>query len=513
LSLKASHVEVDYTPPMGIADLAPGMVVTGKVRKVEDFGAFIDIDGTLPRLSGLCHRSEMASKRVLDARKLYGEGDVVKAKVMSVDVGARKIGLGLKAAYFADEGGEDGNEDEEMVEVGSKGEGVEVTELEDSDGDGGVELEDLREVQSDVEDGDEPEGMDVDYDDTVAAGPTTGLKTTGFDWTGENFGADTNGAVSDSEPDTGATKKRKRNKPEVKVDMTGDLDKYGPRSASDFERQLLGQPNDSGLWIQYMAFQLQLSEVQKARDLAERALRTIHIRETAEKANLWIAWMNLEVEYGDEERVEGVFAQACQVQDPLEMHEKLASIYIDSGKHGRADAVFERIVANKAFRASPEVWLNYATFLMGTMKDPAKGRSMLARALQSMPANEHRLLTAKFAGLEFHSTEGDPERARTIFEGLVTEWPKWSSGWDMWVDLERSQVERVGNEEGKREAGEKVRALYERMAGQKIKKRRARFVFKRWLEFEDEAKRVERVKSLAKAYVEDLQAKGGGEGE
>ncbi|KAK3063304.1 rRNA biogenesis protein rrp5, partial [Teratosphaeriaceae sp. CCFEE 6253] len=168
---------------------------------------------------------------------------------MSVDVGARKIGLGLKAAYFADEGPEDGNEDEEMVEVWSEGEGVEATELEDSDGDGGVELEDLREVQSVVEDGDEPEGMDVDDDDTAAAGPTTGLKTTGFDWTGETFGADTNGAVPDSEPDTGATKKRRRNKPGVKVDMTGDLDKYGPRSASDFERQLLGQPNDSGLWI------------------------------------------------------------------------------------------------------------------------------------------------------------------------------------------------------------------------------------------------------------------------
>ncbi|TKA76463.1 hypothetical protein B0A55_06103 [Friedmanniomyces simplex] len=511
LSLKASHVDEDYTPPMGINDLTPGMVITGKVRKVEEFGAFIDIDGTLPKLSGLCHRSEMAEKRVLDARKVYEEGDVVKARILSVDVGARKISLGLKAGCFVDG---DGDEDAEMeeAEVDSGDEDVDVGD-EESDADGGVEIEDERELQSDADEVDPVDEMDVDED--VATKPTSGLKTAGFDWTGENFGGEANGAVSDSEPDAAATKKRKRTKPEIKVDMTGDLDKYGPRNLSDFERQLLGQPNDSGLWIRYMAFQLQLSEVQKARDVAERALRTIHIRESEDKANVWIAWMNLEVEYGDEERVEEVFKQACQVQDPLEMHEKLASIYIDSGKYGRADAIFERVVANKAFRASPDVWLNYATFLMDTMKDPARGRSMLSRALQSIPSNEHRLLTAKFAGLEFHSSHGDPERARTIFEGLITEWPKWSSGWDMWVDLERSRLGQVADEDGKREAREQVRVLYERMAAQKMKKRRAKFVFKRWLEFEEgegNVKGVDRVKRLAREFVEALVATGGGEG-
>ncbi|KAK3623162.1 rRNA biogenesis protein rrp5 [Elasticomyces elasticus] len=509
LSLKASHVDEDYTPPQGINDLTVGTIITGKVRKVEEFGAFIDIDDTLPKLSGLCHRSEMAAKRVQDARKLYSEGDVVKAKVLSVDVKARKISLGLKATYFADID----NEDEEMEDDDSEGEGVELGDEEDDDdvsAIGGVEVEDERDVQSDDED-EQADEMDIDGD--VPAKPTSGLKTAGFDWTGESFGA-ANGDVSDSEPDTAATKKRKNKKPEIKVDMTGDLDKYGPRSVSDFERQLLGQPNNSGLWIQYMAFQLQLSEIQKARDIAERALRTIHIRETEEKANIWIACMNLEVEYGDDERVEEIFKQACQVQDPLEMHEKLASIYIDSGKYGRADAIFERIVANKAFRASPDVWLNYATFLMGNMKDPARARSMLSRALQSIPKEKNRPLTAKFAGLEFHSSQGDPERGRTIFETLIEQWPTWSSGWDMWVDLERSRLSQITTADEKLEAKEQIRTLYERMTAQKMKKRRAKFVFKRWLEFEEKEggpKTVERVKTLAKEFVERLQATGGDE--
>ena len=512
LSLKASHVDAEYTPPLTIKDLEKGMVVTGKVRKVEDFGAFIDIDNTQPRLSGLCHRSEVASKRVEDVRKLYSEGDVVKAKVLSVNVEARRISLGLKASYFADAVEEDEEmEDEEIsddagVELGAE------DEDEESDLDGGVDLADVRDLDSNADEAAEVDSMDIDDEEPVK--PTSGLKTTGFDWTGESFGAATNGAVSDSEPDTAATKKRKKHKPEIKVDMTGDLDKYGPRSVSDFERRLLGQPNDSGLWIQYMAFQLQLSEVQKARDIAERALRTIHIRETEEKANIWIAWLNLEVEYGDDERVEEVFKQACQVQDALEMHEKLASIYIDSGKHERADGIFERIVANKTFRASPEVWVNYASFLMDRLQESARARALLSRSLQSVPTNEHRLLTAKFAGLEFRSSSGDPERGRTIFESLVSEWPKWSSGWDMWVDLETSRLAHTETGEVKTEAKEKIRALYDRMVAQKTKKRRAKFVFKRWLEFEEregDVKNVERVKGLAKSYVEGLQAKGGEE--
>ncbi|TKA23532.1 hypothetical protein B0A50_07110 [Salinomyces thailandicus] len=518
LSLKKSHIDEDYTPPIGISDLQSGMVITGKVRKVEDFGAFIDIDNTQPRLSGLCHRSEVAARRVEDVRKLYSAGDVVKAKILSVDVGARKISLGLKASYFAEDDEDEEVEDEEMEdEEDSDGDGVLLQDVDGDENDeentdGGVDLDDVLDLESsDDEVPAESDGMDIDEDEPTK--PVSGLKTKGFDWTGDVFG-DTNGVVSDSDAETAPSKKRRRHKPEIKIDMTGDLDKYGPRSNSDFERQLLGQPNNSGLWIQYMAFQLQLSEVQKARDIAERALRTIHIREVDEKANIWIAWLNLEAEYGDDERVEEVFKQACQVQDALEMHQKLASIYIDSGKHDNADAVFERIVANKAFRASSEVWLNYASFLLERMKRSASARALLPRSLKSVPSSQHRMLTAKFAALEFRSEQGDAERGRTIFEGLVAEFPKWTVGWDMWVDLETSRMTHTESEEVKKEQKEKVRSLYGRMVKEKIKKRRAKFLFKKWLEFEEKegsVKDAERVKALARDFVESLQSKSGAE--
>jgi rRNA biogenesis protein RRP5 len=82
------------------------------------------------------------------------------------------------------------------------------------------------------------------------------------------------------------------------------------------------------------------------------------------------------------------------------------------------------------------------------------------------------------------------------------------------VDLERARIDRVEGADAKKEAKDKSRALFERMATQKMKRRRALFVFKRWLAFETEhgsPKQAERVKALAAEYVQSMQS-GGAEG-
>ena len=78
----------------------------------------------------------------------------------------------------------------------------------------------------------------------------------------------------------------------------------------------------------------------------------------------------------------------------------------------------------------------------------------------------------------------------------------------MWVDLERSQVSHLESPEAKEDGKDRVRRLYERIISHKMKQRRAKFVFKRWLEFEQalgSEKSVDRVKALAKEYVEKQQ--------
>lgn len=51
-----------------------------------------------------------------------------------------------------------------------------------------------------------------------------------------------------------------------------------PESAESFERLLLSSPDSSLLWLQYMAFQLQATQIEQARAVAERALKTISFR-------------------------------------------------------------------------------------------------------------------------------------------------------------------------------------------------------------------------------------------
>lgn len=326
LSLKASIVEGNYTAPKTIADFTEGQVVTGKVRKVEDFGAFIVIDGTA-NVSGLCHRSEMAEKTVKDARKLYNEGDVVKARIMKIDLEKKTINFGLKPSYFEDE-----DSDEDMDNSDNAGAPLDSDEDEE-DSDDDREFVDAQEVVIRGTDN-RDDSSDDDEDDEMADGPEAGLDAGGFDWSGGAL--DDTAEVSDAESDADVTKEKKktrRKKAEIQVDRTAQMDANGPQSATDFERLLMGQPDSSDLWMQYMAFQLQVSEPAKAREIAERALKTINIREEAEKLNVWTAYMNLENGFGTDETLEQVFKRACQYNDEQVVHERLTTIYIKTGKH------------------------------------------------------------------------------------------------------------------------------------------------------------------------------------
>ncbi len=71
-----------------------GKLVVGKVTKVTDFGAFVQLE---EEIEGLVHISEMSNERVEDPRKIVKEGDEVKAEVLSVDAGERRIALSMKA--------------------------------------------------------------------------------------------------------------------------------------------------------------------------------------------------------------------------------------------------------------------------------------------------------------------------------------------------------------------------------------------------------------------------------
>ena len=76
-----------------IKDLKEGMILEGTVSNVAQFGAFIALG---VHQDGLVHVSQLAHKFVNDAREVVKTGDIVKVKVMEVDVERKRIGLSMK---------------------------------------------------------------------------------------------------------------------------------------------------------------------------------------------------------------------------------------------------------------------------------------------------------------------------------------------------------------------------------------------------------------------------------
>jgi uncharacterized protein len=76
-----------------IKDLAAGMVLEGTVSNVAQFGAFVDLG---VHQDGLVHVSQLSNKFVNDAREVVKTGDIVKVKVLEVDLARKRISLTMK---------------------------------------------------------------------------------------------------------------------------------------------------------------------------------------------------------------------------------------------------------------------------------------------------------------------------------------------------------------------------------------------------------------------------------
>jgi len=88
-----------------IKDLQPGMTLEGTVSNVAQFGAFVDLG---VHQDGLIHVSQLAHKFVNDAREVVKTGDVVRVKVLEVDLSRQRISLTMKLdAVPADRSGKD----------------------------------------------------------------------------------------------------------------------------------------------------------------------------------------------------------------------------------------------------------------------------------------------------------------------------------------------------------------------------------------------------------------------
>ncbi|KAI7885333.1 nucleic acid-binding protein [Lichtheimia hyalospora FSU 10163] len=495
LSLRSCRIDPKTAPSTAnpeinsIKDIEADQVLWGYVSNVADTGVFVSLGRNVTARIKIGYLSD---EFVKDWKKLYSAGQLVKCRILHVDAENNRVEGALNKSRVGDKKDEDGDDimdelssDDDLESEEEEEEEDEEVQQEDE------EMQDVRDIDEDMgeaaakDNGDE--SSDSDNEDT----PVAALGGKGFDWSGTvpeaKQESDDESDEDDSDDEQQVKKKKKGTEKQVE-DKTAELSSTAPQSAGDYERVLVGSPNSSFLWINYMAYQLQLSEIEKAREIGNRALNTISFREEQEKMNVWMAMLNLENTYGSDESLEEVFKRSCVYCDPEKMHMQLAEMYERTGKTEKAQALLEESL--KKFSQNPKFWTHFGLFYL--KNDNVEGaRELLQRCVKVLPKHHHVETISKFAQMEFK--HGEPERGRTIFEGLLSSYPKRIDIWSVYVDMEI----KAGDQET-------IRRLFERLTSMKVSSKKMKFFFKKWLQYEKEhgsEEDAERVKEKALDYV------------
>ncbi|CAB3387719.1 Hypothetical predicted protein [Cloeon dipterum] len=261
-----------------------------------------------------------------------------------------------------------------------------------------------------------------------------------------------------------------------------------PQSVDEFDRLLMASPDSSIVWVQYMAFHLQATEIEKARAVARKAINTISFREEQEKLNVWVALLNLENMYGTPETLEKTLQEAVQLNDAQKVYTQMLKIFSDSNKIEEGNSLFDTML--RKFRADKDTWIQGGTFYYKT-NQVEKGRHLLQRALRSLENRDHVDVICRFAHLE--NKHGSPERCQTLFEHILTTFPKRTDVWSSYVDL----MVKSGNIDA-------ARSIMERAITQKLPVRKMKVIFKKYLEFAQQhgsEEEVAAVKEKAQQFV------------
>ncbi|XP_065857406.1 rRNA biogenesis protein RRP5-like [Euphorbia lathyris] len=473
--------------PNDLSHLHVGDKISGRIKRVEPYGLFIAIDHT--NSVGLCHVSELSDDHGDNIQAKYRAGEKVTARILKVDEERHRISLGMKdlengnyvgilpseketAVAISEDDGTDDDGDNKSLDSSSHGLEMMDFELENEEPSLLIQAEARASVPP----------LDVTLDD-VEQSDTDDV-------------VDQNQEHIDEEKNNRRAKKKAKEEREKEISAAEDrvLENDKPSTADDFEKLIRSSPNNSFIWINYMDFLLKLADIEKARSIAERALRTINVREEHEKLNIWLAYFNLENEHGNPpgEDVKKVFQRALQYCDPKKVHLALLGMYERTEQHKLADELLDRMV--KKFRTSCKIWLKRVHRLL---KQEQEGiQAVIQRALLSLPHHKHIKFISQTAILEFKC--GVPDRGRSMFEGILREYPKRTDLWSVYIDQEI----KLGD-------ADVTRALFERAISLSLPPKKMKFLFKKYLEYErslgDEDK-IESVKQKAMEYVETTLA-------
>ena len=303
-----------------------------------------------------------------------------------------------------------------------------------------------------------------------------------------------------------------------------------PQKPKDFERLLVGSPNSSIIWIQYIAFYLTKKNTVKARSIIERAFQEINVSEDKERLNIWIAWMNLEVLYGTEDTLIRVFKKALRSNDQKDVYIQVVGVCQQNKKYRLCNKYYTEMVHK--FRTDSSVYINYGQFLYQRFVKLLnhgyldQARDLLKRAIQNLKLkSQHISIIQKFAWFEYKYINKliiNPRRSheinnmniknegKSMFEGLLKKYYKKPNIWKTYALC----VYKFGAITNNRV--QLARDIFERgVSQQSMKVQDTKWLFKQYLSFEsqygyrspDHEENVAHIKELAKKYVSSIQKK------
>ncbi|XP_029924542.1 protein RRP5 homolog [Myripristis murdjan] len=537
LSLRPSRLNPEKAKPakdpevLSVTELKAGQIIRGYIKSVGEHGVFISLSKNITGRAQL----QQATKYFVSSYTVLAQhlpaGTLLTTKILRIDQEEKLVdlsllseatgkpdvlpeSLGLKLRLIGKEKEKHDrkkkkkrklSKQEEADEVPKKKKKTKKAKTEDSDS--GVEV--FFREEADDEDKEDPKAKPAKKAKPSAAAPSRLQVSAGFSWDAglsslKPAAAAQEAESSDGEDQEDSSKSQKKSRHELELEKKAEekalvqreaelMDpNLRPQDSAAFERLLLASPNSSLLWLQYMAHHLQATQIEQARAVAERALKTISFREEQEKLNVWVALLNLENMYGTEESLKKVFERALQFCEPMPVYQQLADMYAKSNKTKEAEGLYKTMV--KRFRQNKAVWLSYGTFLLQQGQSDAAS-ALLQRALKSLPSKESVDVIAKFAQLEFRY--GDAEKGRSMFDKVLTSYPKRTDLWSVFIDL---MVKHGSQKE--------IRALFDRVIHLSVAAKKIKFFFKRYLEYEKRHGTPESIQAVKDKALEFVEAKG-----
>lgn len=171
----------------------------------------------------------------------------------------------------------------------------------------------------------------------------------------------------------------------------------------------------------------------------------------------------------------------------------MADTFEKEGDLTGANQIFSTALKKAHFRKSKKVWISFLQLKLRN-GDVKGAKETLSRALQSLSRHKHIEVISKYAITEFDV--GSADRARVLFEELLSTYPKRTDLWHLYVDKEI-----------KLKNTDQARQLFERMCASKASTRNMKAIFKKYLSFEanyGDEEREEYVKQKARDYVKSL---------